>query len=254
MAAQAKLDAEGPRRADQPDLPQVPGLRPFSPIIDGVVLPQQPFGVRAPEASRSVPMTIGSTTQELRRFSLSQPALFTLDQDSLRTRLHNLLGDRADEAIDVYARARPGATPSGLYWAITADEMYWRHSVRVAELKSAQDGRVYMYRFAYDPNEGQPYAGPTLGPGHAAEIPYVFAQSTERPVSLSPTSRLLSKQMSGAWADFARTGRAGAALLPTWPRYSPPKRATMIFDASPHVAFDPETSERQWWERHREPA
>ena len=49
-------------------------------------------------------------------------------------------------------------------------------------------------------------------------------------LTLFPESEQLSKQLSEAWANFAREGDPGTEELP-WPAYNLKRRTTMIFDA-----------------------
>jgi para-nitrobenzyl esterase len=46
-----------------------------------------------------------------------------------------------------------------------------------------------------------------------------------------PEAEQLSRQISGAWAAFARTRNPSHSGLPPWPAYTLEERATMIFDA-----------------------
>ena len=59
-----------------------------------------------------------------------------------------------------------------------------------------------------------------------------------------PESEQLSKQLSGAWAAFARTGNPSQKHL-QWPAYTLTDRATMIFDGpKSEVIKDPDRDER----------
>jgi para-nitrobenzyl esterase len=59
-----------------------------------------------------------------------------------------------------------------------------------------------------------------------------------------PESEELSRQLSGAWAAFARSGNPGQKSLP-WPAYTLERRTTMVFDAPKSGAVDdPDRDER----------
>jgi hypothetical protein len=61
---------------------------------------------------------------------------------------------------------------------------------------------------------------------------------------LFPESEQLSRQLSGAWAAFARTGSPSQKGL-EWPAYTLAERATMIFDGPKSgVVNDPDRDER----------
>jgi len=59
-----------------------------------------------------------------------------------------------------------------------------------------------------------------------------------------PESVQLSRQLSGAWAAFARTGNP-SQKGPAWPAYTLAQRATMVFDGpKSEVVNDPDKDER----------
>jgi para-nitrobenzyl esterase len=57
----------------------------------------------------------------------------------------------------------------------------------------------------------------------------------------------LARTMNGAWTSFARDGVPVHASLPTWPRYEPTDRSTMVFDRSCSVRRDPLGDDRRAW-------
>ena len=65
-----------------------------------------------------------------------------------------------------------------------------------------------------------------------------------------PSSRSVraGKNMSGAWAAFARTGDPSHEGIPRWPAYTLEQRATMYLDGDCHVINDPDREERLLWE------
>ena len=67
------------------------------------------------------------------------------------------------------------------------------------------------------------------GTFHAAEISFAFdnAEICDHYSAGDPAAFVLSKQMSTAWASFARTGNPNHSGLPHWPAYTAGTRATM---------------------------
>ncbi len=87
---------------------------------------------------------------------------------------------------------------------------------------------------------------PLRGAAHTDDIPYVFG-TLEAPGSYSGTdaqARALSATMMAAFSGLARNGRPGLA---DWAPYRLPARATMVFDAAPHMADDPRGWQRRLW-------
>ena len=230
---------------------RTPGLRSFAPVIDGTVFPEQPFVVRAPAVSRTVPLMIGTTSEELRPLKIAEPALFALDETGLTAALQPLLGERTTGAIELYRRtSAPEATPSDLYFEITADEMYGSHANTVADLKHAQRGAaVFRYLYTYAPDRATRGSAPARGAGHGTEMAFVLGL-VGRPGQppATPDANRLSQDVSSAWAAFARYGNPTSAAL-DWPVYAPSSRATMILDAPTRPVLDPQAERRLWWER-----
>jgi para-nitrobenzyl esterase len=80
------------------------------------------------------------------------------------------------------------------------------------------------------------------GTFHASEISFVFDNSEicDHYSAGDPDAVVLSRQMSTAWVNFARTGNPNHDALPHWPAYAAETRATMYFDVPCEVRYDPE--------------
>jgi len=213
----------------------------FSPAVDGRFIPRHPFHPDASPISADVPVMLGSTRTELT--SSAGAALFSLDAASLRERIGELLGAQADRAIEVYARANPGASPADLYFLIASDERYSGPVMKIAERRTALDaGPVYLYYFAWEsPYEGGRYRSP-----HTVEIPFAFHNLDASPLTAdAPDAPALADRLSDAWIAFARTGNPNVANLPAWPAFDLANRPTMIFANASRVANDPIAEQRQ---------
>jgi para-nitrobenzyl esterase len=73
---------------------------------------------------------------------------------------------------------------------------------------------------------------------HTAELPLALR------LVRYPESDTLSRQISAAWAAFARDGDPNHAGLPTWPAYNAEWRATMVLDQACEVIDDPDRERR----------
>jgi para-nitrobenzyl esterase len=250
MPAEQLLQAQAAvlARAGTPGSGGSTAQRPFSPVIDGHVLLQQPFDPTAPAESVNVPLLIGTNKEETRFFFVTTPTLYALEANGLQARLQPLLGENTDKVLDLYRKTRPTATATDLFFAISTAQMYWYTSTRVAERKAQQrSAPVYMYQFAY---EGTQTAGnPPVAQkaGHSMEIPFAFAHPRPNSAAIAASERTLAHQMSQAWIHFARSGNPNNPSLPKWPAYSAKQRATMIFDTTSQVSDDPHPAERKMW-------
>jgi para-nitrobenzyl esterase len=221
----------------------------FSPVVDDHSLPRQPFDPDAPAETAGVPMLIG--TNSLETTSLNgdfDPTSFSLDATAMRSRLKGLLHlddqSRLDALIATYEAARPGSTPSDIYFAVTTDVDFRMDAIAQAERKVAQrTAPAYMYRFDWP----LPMDGGRFKAAHGAEIPFVFDNLDKAPnwgITRNERLQRLADKVSGAWAAFARTGNSNHAGLPHWPAYDPGSRATMILNDECHVENDPGKAER----------
>ncbi|HEV3351838.1 MAG TPA: carboxylesterase/lipase family protein [Acidimicrobiales bacterium] len=222
---------------------------PFSPVVDGVVLPEAPIDAIGKGQAAGVTVLVGTTRDEWRLFSMMDPSIAKLDDEGAARRLAGLVRDksRAPEVVAHYRLTRPDASVSDVWSAIGTDVIFRIPAVRLAETQSALGNDVYMYRFDY----ATPVFGGVLGACHALEIPFVFESldaGAEMFVGpLNDDLRTLARRMHASWVAFARTGEPAADGLPEWPRYSAEHRATMLFDLQPSVVDDPAGSDREVW-------
>jgi len=214
-----------------------PGSAPLNlaPVVDGRSLPNDPFDPAAPEISADIPLIIGTVNTEGTFFTPPESPLFSLDETGMRTRLAQRFGDSTDKLIDLYRKEIPNASPSQIYFLITA---YPSAAITQAERKVAQSkAPVYMYLFTWEtPVEG----GKRFSP-HTVELPFVFNNVVEQPeeVGNGPELQPLADKVSGAWTAFARTGNPSAPGTPKWLAYTANERATMIINKEWKLVNDP---------------
>jgi para-nitrobenzyl esterase len=223
----------------------------FGPVVDGHVIPAHPYDPVAPAMSATIPMIVGSNKDETIMFvQRSNPEVFSIDEAGLRTRLQPVLGEPAERIIAVYKRSRPNASPTDLYIAITTGRWFWHDAILMAERKAARKaGPVYMYLFAY---ESEVPAHPTTTypskAAHAMEMAFKFNHPDDNPATgKRPERYTAARNMSRAWATFARTGNPSHDEIPSWPAYDLQTRATMFIDAQCRVVNDPWREERLVW-------
>ena len=228
----------------------------FGPVVDGHYLPSNPFDPVAPAISKNIPLIVGTNKDEtIFMFEHGPEAakIFNLDNDGLRQRVEKLLGpkaDRTEHVIDVYRRSRPNASPTDLFVAISTAQWMWANAITLAERKVEQNGApVYMYMFAY---ESEVPVGPGINypmkSAHAMEMAFKFDHPENNPSTGKRPERFqAARNMSQAWATFARTSNPNFNGLPHWPAYDLKERATMILNAQCKVVNDPFREERLVW-------
>lgn len=234
-------------------------------MVDGTILPHNPFDPTAPAISKNKPLIGGTNRDETTFFlmELHDIEAFTLTESVLKERLSKEFGEHTDALLAAFRKSQPDASPSDLYVAITTMRMFRFGSIKVAERKYEQHGApVYMYLFTHASDRLVPGTQHKIGAAHAAEIAYKFDNVRAVPEVVSASGLAAGPQrlpptladeraalnMSQMWATFARTGHPGAIGQPTWPAYDISRRATMEIDTQCKVIDDPDSAERKVWE------
>jgi para-nitrobenzyl esterase len=221
----------------QPSLRDTFGERDWGPTVDGRVLPHHPFDPGAPTLSADVPLITGTNLHEFVN-GLDHPDANAMAVEELSRLVREAFGDEGEAIIAAYRLDYPKATPFGLYAAIAASRMRvpaFAQAARKADLGAAP---AYAYVYAWR----TPVLDNRPGSFHASEIAFTFdnAEICDHYSAGSPEAFALSKQISTAWVNFARTGNPNHSGLPHWPTYTGNTRATMYFDTSCEVRNDPE--------------
>jgi len=217
-------------------------LETFAPVVDGTVLPRHPFDPDAPAQSADVPLLIGWNQHEMTFFMGDDPDAFTLDDAGLQRRAADFLGERGAQAIALYRRRYPGATPSDLYIQMWSDFSIMTATLRQAERKAAQ-GRapVFVYRFDWQ----SPVLGGKLKSLHTVENAFVWNDIEGSPLVAGADAdvKRLAGQVSEAWVTFAMAG-APSGGLGKWPGYDLQSRSTMLINTTSRIENDPTREER----------
>jgi para-nitrobenzyl esterase len=158
--------------------------------------------------------------------------------EELNRLVSEAFGDHSNAIIDAYRRDYPKATPFNLYAIIAAASFRraaFEQAIRKAALGAAP-AYSYIYSWRTPVLDGRP------GPFHACEIAFTFdnAEICDHYSGGTPEAFVLSKQISTAWVNFARTGSPNHDGLPHWPTYTAEHRATMYFNTPCEVRNDPE--------------
>ena len=219
-----------------------------TPVIDGRVLPHEPFDPRYPQLMPSVPVITGVNETE----SVPYQMLPDLDpywtRDSvaaagLRDRVTSMFqvsAADADELIALYREMRPNASNADLGEIIASNNSVRRNSpLRVAEYSAATPGAapVYLYQFGwYSPvHEGK------VRSMHCLEMPFVFDHVDDHTymVGGGQDRYAVADNISRAWAAFVRTGSPNHPGIPTWTPYNSNDVPTMLFNVECRLANNP---------------
>jgi para-nitrobenzyl esterase len=234
-------------------------IPPFSPVADGDLIPARPFAAIAAGSARGVPLIVGTNLEEMKLYRFLDPSLEELDEAALLKRCGLLFPGtgpdgraHAERAVEAYRSARRtrGEDISAVetWLAISTDHVFRAGALKLAELHARHTPDVFVYQFAWKGAE----PGRPQGAVHALDLPFVFGTLATSEIGAvagrTPAANVLSGQMQDAWIVFARSGRPGAAGLPEWPAYAPPRRATMVLAAPPGLVDAPQEPERAVWD------
>jgi para-nitrobenzyl esterase len=226
------------------------GALAFGPVVDGVVLPDEPVKMMANGAVDGIPLLVGSTSDEFGWLARTDPVSIAIDQGALRAALGNRIGDNhsrttgawVDEPIARYRLRMPGASPSQLFSAIFSDFVHIGAIRTADQWLAATSSPVYSYVFAWSPTEN----GKRTGATHGSELPALFRNLSPR--RNTPGGRWVSNLTSECWTSFARSGDPNHPNMPEWPAYHITRRPTMVIDEQCSVLEDPFETIRTVWE------
>ncbi|WKU43165.1 carboxylesterase family protein [Streptomyces sp. VNUA116] len=223
---------------------------PFSPVVDGDVLPVTPWQALADGAGRDVALLVGHTRDEQRLFTAIDGLLGRVTQEQAATALA-LFGPGGDgDGARRYRDGFPSAGPDELYELVHSDWLFRMPSLRLAEARAAAGGRAHVYELTWP----APGMGGALGACHGLDVPLVFGNLDRgQPAMLigegpAPEAEALSARMRADWTAFAAHGDPG------WPAYDTGQRLVQLYDTRPAVTAYPEEASRLIWQEHAFPA
>jgi para-nitrobenzyl esterase len=215
---------------------------PFSPVVDGAVLPHAPWRALAAGSGRDVDLLVGHTRDEYSLFTARPGDEVTDEQLSVTL-------DRLAPAADGtggYRDAYPEATPGELDELVNSDWLFRMPSLHLAHAQHAGGGAAWTYDlcWGFDREHGASHSLDVLLVFGTLGVEDVRSDRSARPNAADEVARV-SHQMRADWARFAATGHPG------WAPYDPTTRTTRIYDAAPVTAAYPEERSRRIWSSHR---
>lgn len=220
------------------------------PVVDGVVLPRDPFTPDAPPLSQDVPMILGNTHDET---AVSWHGELTWDDAP--TALHNAvaiyLGPySAEEVVAKFRSFYPARSPMEIVTAAATAFRAWPGQVMEAERRASNPNsqpHTWVYQMNWHRN------APGARAMHTIDIPFMFDNLEAAPGQIGSSSeelaaaQPLAATMSQMLIRYAATGDPNhPGRLPSWPAYDLKARRTMIWDDAPHVENDPRGEERRY--------
>ena len=185
---------------DMSTLNERPGY--CGPMIDGVILEDEPCAQFQRGAFHRIPLIIGTTDADLG----IAPRVTTLDDALAHFKQHADLWASAHQQL----RHLP---PQRVAQRLASDRMMDEPARFVARTFAAHGVPVWRYRFGYVPEK---MADGASGAPHGGEIEFVFDTLAHLHTPATARDQQVATQMHRYWVAFAHSGRPEAPGLPSW--------------------------------------
>jgi para-nitrobenzyl esterase len=213
----------------------------FGPVVDGTILPHNPFDPTAPPESADVPIIISNTLED----AALRLTNFDLTEDGLRTMMNQRYGAKAEQMLAMYRNRYPEKSPFLIQAQIATDSTARRSATLQAERKSAlgkAPAYVYLWAFASAGFGGK------FGAVHGTDVSATFNNYRDGVGGTgSEEERALWSRFANTWVSMAKNANPNNSKIPNWPAYDATTRATMIFDREVRVENDPRSEIRKFW-------
>ncbi|GAA2826927.1 carboxylesterase/lipase family protein [Crossiella cryophila] len=215
---------------------------PFSPVVDGDILPASPWQAVAAGAARGVDLVVGHTREEQRLFNVVEGVFGMVTEEQAATALATFA---PEGGACRYRTSFPGASPDELHELVNSDWLFRMPSFHLAQAQASAGGRVHLFELTWP----APGMGGIFAACHGLDVPLVFGSLDRgQPAALigedPSVAEPVSARMRAAWTAFATHGDPG------WPAYDSEQRLTRLFDTEPTVTAYPEEASRLIWQHH----
>jgi len=194
------------------------------PILDGVLLKENPAEAFAAGRVARVPYLIGTN-------SLEFPAAWV---GPLRAKLVQLTPGQQAEAVKAYG----GADRFNDH--IVSDIVFGEPARLLAGGMAKRGGPVFLYRFSVVSAKTPKML--SAGASHASDRQYVFKTLNASTWPTDARDAALAETISAYWVAFAKTGDPNGEGRPRWPRYGADDRLINFTNDGPVVEKTPDAA------------
>ena len=213
----------------------------FAPIVDGHVLPDDPWTIYAEGRQHHVPLLAGWNSAETKAGPTTPEQL----QAALRQQF--------PEDYEAAAAAYPASDDAEARLSATrlSSDTFIAYNTRKWIDVHAETSGAPVFRYLFDhirPTESGDPPADDPGAGHATDIEYVFGALESRQLAWRDVDRQVADMMVQLWTSFARTGQPAADGVPPWPAWGESRQLLRIA-AEPTVETDQESERFDLHER-----
>jgi para-nitrobenzyl esterase len=216
----------------------------YSPVIDGVVLPQAPLDAIASGNFTKVPTIVGTNLNEGALFLYLWGSPLPTSSD-IRTILAEFFGMTQVAAI---AQHYPvDSDPSTAFKDLVTDGIFACPARQIARGLSGAGVATYLYQFTY------PFSLtllPSITTTHSFELPFVF-RNAYLGTQLGANDLAVADAIDGYWFSFVASGdpnasRAMGSVM--WPAYTTSGDQNVVLDAPTSVGTHLKQSICDFWD------
>ncbi len=212
------------------------------PVVDGSLVPRDPFDPDAPAISADVPMIIGSCLED-QALNMTD---WDIDEAGLKTWVEAQVPGQTAKILAAYRKLYPAKRPFLIKAMIASDRAVRRNAVTQAERKTAQGrAKAYLYRWDWP----CPGAGGKFGAVHGTDLSMSFANPDTDVGTNSSEAQAMARRLGSSYIAFAKTGDPNNPNIPRWSPYNVAERPVMIFDNRTRLEKDPNAELRLMWDQ-----
>jgi para-nitrobenzyl esterase len=213
--------------------------RGFSPVVDGVFLPQHPYFPEPAPTAAEIPMIICTTFNE-QSPSRTDATLEAITLDGVKEKLTARFKEKTGAIVDAYAKAFPDKKPVEIWSMVISNR---QSAITLADTKSKQTAPVYLAWFGWQP----PLFDNRMRAFHCSDICFWYYNTDLMLTHTGGGSRpkKLSEKMTASLLQFMKKGDPNGGGLPDWPKYSTANGETMILNDVPEMKNDPDREARK---------
>ncbi|MCF5167540.1 carboxylesterase family protein [Pseudomonas congelans] len=208
-------------------------VTPIGPVVDGEILPEDPWTALRRGAAQKVPFIIGHNRDEYRVFLAQTGNPCRVTDDQLKKALETFApnGD-----VSSYASILPEEDAASIFEKVQGDWLFLAAVTQAAQAQLEGGGRAFLYELCIDAPGG-------MGSPHAIDLPFTFDTFGVGMGAMIPdptdAQRLTGERLRRAWVRFA-------AGDDPWPQWTGSQQAQVWGDGD-KVRTYPEAKRMKLW-------